>query len=126
MLAIDPSSPLTGGALLGDRVRMRQHDTDPSVFVRSMASRGHLGGLARTTPQARRVLEAAGFGWILVETVGVGQAEIEVAGEADTTLVVVNPGGGDGVQAAKAGLFEVGRRVRGEQGRSRWRRRDRG
>ena len=108
VLAVDPSSPFTGGAILGDRVRMQRHATDPDVFIRSMATRGHLGGLARSTPQAVRVLAAAGYGWILVETVGVGQVEVEVAGAADTTVVVVNPGWGDGVQAAKAGLLEVG------------------
>jgi LAO/AO transport system kinase len=108
VLAVDPSSPFTGGAILGDRVRMQRHATDPDVFIRSMATRGHLGGLARATPQAVRVLAAAGYGWILVETVGVGQVEVAVAGAADTTVVVVNPGWGDGVQAAKAGLLEIG------------------
>ncbi len=108
VLAIDPSSPFTGGAILGDRVRMQRHDTDPDVFIRSMATRGHLGGLSRATPQAVRVLAAAGYGWVVVETVGVGQVEVEVAGAADTTVVVVNPGWGDGVQAAKAGLLEIG------------------
>jgi LAO/AO transport system kinase len=108
VLAVDPSSPFTGGAILGDRVRMQRHATDPDVFIRSMATRGHLGGLARSTPQAVRVLAAAGYGWILVETVGVGQVEVAVAGAADTTVVVLNPGWGDGVQAAKAGLLEVG------------------
>jgi LAO/AO transport system kinase len=108
VLAIDPSSPFTGGAILGDRVRMQRHATDPDVFIRSMATRGHLGGLSRATPQAVRVLAAAGYGWIMVETVGVGQVEVEVAHSADTTIVVVNPGWGDGVQAAKAGLLEIG------------------
>jgi LAO/AO transport system kinase len=108
VLAIDPTSPFTGGAILGDRVRMQDHDTDPDVFIRSMATRGHLGGLARAAPQAVRVLAAAGYAWILVETVGVGQVEVEIAGAADTTVVVVNPGWGDGVQAAKAGLMEIG------------------
>ncbi len=108
VLAVDPSSPFTGGAILGDRVRMHDHTTDPDVFIRSMASRGHLGGLARAVPQAIRVLAAAGHEWIVVETVGVGQAEVEIAGTADTTVVVVNPGWGDGVQAAKAGLLEIG------------------
>jgi len=107
VLAVDPSSPFSGGAILGDRVRMSGHDTDPDVYVRSMATRGHLGGLARSTPQAVRVLEAAGFDWVLIETVGVGQVEVEVAGAADTTVVVLNPGWGDGVQAAKAGLMEI-------------------
>ena len=108
VLAVDPTSPFTGGALLGDRVRMQDHATDPGVFIRSMASRGHLGGLAAATPQALRVLDAAGFGVVLVETVGVGQAEVEVASLADTTLVLVAPGTGDAVQAAKAGILEVG------------------
>jgi LAO/AO transport system kinase len=108
VLAVDPSSPFTGGAILGDRVRMHDHTTDPDVFIRSMATRGHLGGLARAVPQAIRVLAAAGFEWIVVETVGVGQVEVAIAGTADTTLVVVNPGWGDGVQAAKAGLLEIG------------------
>ncbi len=108
VLAIDPSSPFTGGAILGDRVRMHDHTTDPDVFIRSMATRGHLGGLARAVPQAIRVLAAAGHDWIVVETVGVGQVEVEIAGTADTTVVVVNPGWGDGVQAAKAGLLEIG------------------
>jgi LAO/AO transport system kinase len=107
VLAIDPSSPFSGGAILGDRVRMQDHATDPGVFIRSMATRGHLGGLSLATPQAVRVLDAAGKPWVLIETVGVGQVEIEVAGEADTTLVVVNPGWGDAVQAAKAGLLEI-------------------
>ena len=108
VLAVDPTSPFTGGALLGDRVRMQDHATDPGVFIRSMASRGHLGGLAAATPQALRVLDAAGFGAVLVETVGVGQAEVEVASLADTTLVLVSPGTGDAIQAAKAGILEVG------------------
>jgi GTPase len=108
VLAVDPSSPFSGGALLGDRIRMQEHATDPEVFIRSMASRGHLGGLASATPQAVRVLEAAGCDPILVETVGVGQSEVEVAGEADTTLVLLAPGMGDGIQAAKAGILEIG------------------
>jgi LAO/AO transport system kinase len=107
VLAIDPSSPFSGGAILGDRVRMQDHATDPGVFIRSMATRGHLGGLSLATPQAVRVLDAAGKPWVLIETVGVGQVEIEVAGAADTTIVVVNPGWGDAVQAAKAGLLEI-------------------
>lgn len=107
VLAVDPSSPFTGGAILGDRVRMGEHAGDDGVFIRSMASRGHLGGLALAVPEAVRVLDAAGFGWILLETVGVGQVEVEVAGQADTTVVVVNPGWGDAVQAAKAGLMEI-------------------
>ncbi len=108
VLAIDPTSPFTGGALLGDRVRMQQHATDQGVFIRSMASRGHLGGLAGATPQAVRVLDAAGFDVVLVETVGVGQAEVEIAGMADSTLVIVAPGLGDAIQAAKAGILEIG------------------
>jgi len=107
VLAIDPSSPFTGGAILGDRIRMQDHATDAGVFIRSMATRGHLGGLALATPQAARVLDAAGKPWVIVETVGVGQVEVEIAGAADTTVVVVNPGWGDGVQANKAGLLEV-------------------
>ncbi len=107
VLAIDPSSPFTGGAILGDRVRMQDHATDPGVFIRSMATRGHLGGLALATPEAIRLLDAVGRHWVLVETVGVGQVEVEVAGKADTTVVVVNPGWGDSVQANKAGLMEI-------------------
>jgi len=107
VLAIDPSSPFTGGAILGDRVRMQDHATDPGVFIRSMATRGHLGGLSLATPEAVRLLDAIGRKWILVETVGVGQVEVEVAGKADTTIVVVNPGWGDSVQANKAGLMEI-------------------
>jgi LAO/AO transport system kinase len=107
VLAVDPSSPFSGGAILGDRVRMGDHATDPGVFIRSMATRGHLGGLSLATPQAIRVLDAAGKPWVLVETVGVGQVEVEIADAADTTIVVVNPGWGDGVQAAKAGLLEI-------------------
>jgi GTPase len=108
VLAIDPSSPFSGGALLGDRVRMQDHATDPDVYIRSMASRGHLGGLAWATPQALRVLDAAGCDVVLVETVGVGQSEVEVASLADTTIVLLAPGMGDGIQAAKAGILEVG------------------
>jgi LAO/AO transport system kinase len=108
VLAVDPSSPFSGGALLGDRVRMQEHATDTKVYIRSMASRGHLGGLAAATPQALRVLDAAGCDLVILETVGVGQAEVEVAGMADTTLVLLAPGLGDGIQAAKAGLLEVG------------------
>jgi LAO/AO transport system kinase len=107
VLAIDPSSPFTGGAILGDRVRMQDHATDPGVFIRSMATRGHLGGLSLATPEAVRLLDSLGRKWILVETVGVGQVEVEVAGKADTTVVVVNPGWGDSVQANKAGLMEI-------------------
>ncbi len=108
VLAVDPSSPFSGGALLGDRVRMGDHATDEGVFIRSMAARGHLGGLSWSTPQAMRVLDAAGFDVVLVETVGVGQSEVEVAGLADTTVVLLAPGMGDGIQAAKAGILEVG------------------
>jgi len=107
VLAIDPSSPFSGGALLGDRVRMQEHACDPGVYIRSMASRGHLGGLSWATPQALRVLEAAGCGVVLVETVGVGQAEVEVASRADTTVVLLAPGMGDAIQAAKAGILEI-------------------
>jgi LAO/AO transport system kinase len=107
VLAVDPSSPFTGGALLGDRVRMQEHATDAGVFIRSMGSRGQLGGLAAAAPQAIRVLAAAGYEVILVETVGVGQAEVEIASAADTTVVLVVPGMGDSIQAAKAGLLEV-------------------
>ena len=108
VLAVDPSSPFSGGALLGDRVRMQDHALDPGVYIRSMASRGHLGGLSWATPQALRVLDAAGCDVVLVETVGVGQSEVEIAGMADTTLVLLAPGMGDGIQAAKAGILEVG------------------
>ena len=108
VLAVDPSSPFSGGALLGDRVRMQAHALDPGVYIRSMATRGHLGGLAVAAPQALRVLDAAGFDVVLLETVGVGQSEIEVADLADTTLVLLAPGMGDGVQAAKAGILEIG------------------
>jgi LAO/AO transport system kinase len=108
VLAVDPSSPFSGGALLGDRVRMQDHATDPGVYIRSMASRGHLGGLSWTTPQALRVLDAAGCDVVIVETVGVGQSEVEIAGLADTTMVLMAPGLGDGIQAAKAGILEIG------------------
>jgi LAO/AO transport system kinase len=108
ILAVDPSSPFSGGALLGDRVRMQEHALDPEVYIRSMASRGHLGGLSWTTPQAIRVLDAAGCEIILIETVGVGQSEVEIAGLADTTIVLLAPGMGDGIQAAKAGILEIG------------------
>ena len=108
VLAVDPSSPFSGGALLGDRVRMQDHALDPEVYIRSMASRGHLGGLSWTTPQALRVLDAAGCDVVLVETVGVGQSEVEIASLADTTIVLLAPGMGDGIQAAKAGILEIG------------------
>ena len=107
VLAIDPSSPFTGGAILGDRVRMQDHATDAGVFIRSMATRGHLGGLSLATSEAIHLLDAVGCPWILVETVGVGQVEVEIAGKADTTVVVLNPGWGDSVQANKAGLMEI-------------------
>jgi LAO/AO transport system kinase len=107
VLAIDPTSPFSGGAILGDRIRMQQHALDPTVFIRSMATRGHLGGLALAVPDAVRVLGAAGLPVVIVETVGVGQMEVEVASAADTTLVVVTPGWGDSMQANKAGLLEI-------------------
>jgi LAO/AO transport system kinase len=108
VVAVDPSSPFSGGALLGDRVRMQEHATDTGVFIRSMAARGRLGGLAEATPQAVRVLASVGFDVVLVETVGVGQSEVDVAATADSVVVVVAPGMGDGVQAAKAGILEIG------------------
>src|SRR5438552_4720173 len=107
VLAIDPTSPFTGGALLGDRLRMQAHATDPGVFIRSMATRGHLGGMALAAPEAFRILDASGKDVVIVETVGVGQAEVEVASATDTTLVVVQPGWGDAVQASKAGILEI-------------------
>ena len=107
VLAIDPTSPFSGGALLGDRVRMQSHATDPEVFIRSMATRGHLGGISLATPEAVRVLDAVGKAFVIIETVGVGQAEVEITDACDTTIVVVNPGWGDAVQAAKAGLMEI-------------------
>ena len=108
VLAIDPSSPFTGGALLGDRIRMQDHALDTGVFIRSMATRGRLGGVAWATPPAIRVLDGVGFDVVLVETVGVGQSEVEIAGLADVTVVLLAPGMGDGVQAAKAGILEIG------------------
>jgi LAO/AO transport system kinase len=108
VLAVDPSSPFSGGALLGDRVRMQEHATDRDVYIRSMASRGHLGGLSAATPQAVRVLDAAGCDVVLIETVGVGQSEVEIAATADTSVVLLAPGMGDGIQAAKAGILEIG------------------
>ena len=107
VLAVDPSSPLTGGAILGDRVRMQEHALDDAVFIRSMATRGHLGGLAAAVPEAVRLLDATGWPLVIVETVGVGQVEVEVAATCDTVVVVVNPGWGDAVQANKAGLLEI-------------------
>jgi LAO/AO transport system kinase len=108
VLAVDPTSPFSGGALLGDRIRMQEHALDPGVYIRSMATRGHLGGLSWATPQALRVLDGGGWDVLLVETVGVGQSEVEVAGLADTTVVLLAPGMGDGIQAAKAGILEIG------------------
>ncbi|MGV0746620.1 methylmalonyl Co-A mutase-associated GTPase MeaB [Mycolicibacter heraklionensis] len=108
VLAVDPSSPFSGGALLGDRIRMAAHINDPDVLIRSVAARGHLGGLAEAVPAALQLLAALGFDVLLLETVGVGQSEIEIAAIADPTVVVLNPGAGDAVQAAKAGLLEVG------------------
>lgn len=108
VVAVDPSSPFSGGALLGDRIRLQEHTTDPGVFIRSMASRGHLGGVSVAVPLALRVLDAAGCDVILVETVGVGQSEVDVATLADTTLVLTMPGMGDDIQAAKAGIAEIG------------------
>src|SRR5713226_1144276 len=107
VLAIDPTSPFTGGALLGDRLRMQAHATDRGVFIRSMATRGHLGGMALAAPEALRILDASGKDLVLIETVGVGQAEVEVASATDTTLVVVAPGWGDAIQVAKAGILEI-------------------
>jgi LAO/AO transport system kinase len=107
IIAVDPSSPFTGGALLGDRIRMQDHALDPEVFIRSMATRGRLGGLSRATKDAVKVLDAAGFEVIIVETVGVGQSELEVMTVADTILVVLNPAGGDYIQVIKAGIMEL-------------------
>src|SRR6478736_776212 len=107
VLAVDPTSPYTGGALLGDRVRMQEHATDPDVFIRSMATRGHLGGMALAAPEGVRILDAAGYDPVLVETVGVGQAEVDVAAATDTAVVILAPGLGDAVQMAKAGILEA-------------------
>lgn len=107
VLAVDPSSPFSGGAILGDRVRMDEHASDPAVFIRSMASRGELGGLARAVPEALRLLDAVGFPWLLLETVGVGQIELDVARAADSVIVVLTPGAGDDVQTVKAGVMEI-------------------
>lgn len=107
ILAIDPSSPFSGGAILGDRIRMGEHALDEGVFIRSMATRGHLGGLTLAVPEAIRVLDAVGYDWVVVETVGVGQVEVDIADQADTTVVVLNPGWGDAIQANKAGLMEI-------------------
>ena len=108
VIAVDPSSPLTGGAILGDRIRMQEHVEDPGVYVRSMAGRGHLGGLSAAVPEVADLLDGAGFGMIVIETVGVGQSEVEIMHHADSTVVVVTPGWGDSVQADKAGLLEIG------------------
>lgn len=108
VLAVDPSSPFTGGAVLGDRIRMQEHIDDPQVYVRSLAGRGHLGGISAAVPKAAVVLDGAGFDFLILETVGVGQAEVDIMREADTVTVVVNPGWGDGIQAGKAGLLEIG------------------
>jgi len=108
VIAVDPSSPFTGGAVLGDRIRMQRHTDDPRVYIRSMANRGHLGGLADATPRVVALLDGVGFREVVIETVGVGQAEVDVASSADTVVVVVNPGWGDSIQAAKAGLLEIG------------------
>ncbi|MEA3511792.1 MAG: methylmalonyl Co-A mutase-associated GTPase MeaB, partial [Actinomycetota bacterium] len=108
VVAVDPSSPFSGGAVLGDRIRMQRHTDDPRIYIRSMANRGHLGGLADSTPRVVALLDGIGFSEVLIETVGVGQAEIDVASSADTVVVAVNPGWGDSIQAAKAGLLEIG------------------
>jgi LAO/AO transport system kinase len=108
VLAVDPTSPFSGGAVLGDRVRMQDHVLDENVYIRSMASRGHLGGLSEAAPKALVAMEAAGFDRIIIETVGVGQDEVEVTSAADTVLVILTPGWGDGIQAAKAGILEIG------------------
>ena len=107
VLAVDPSSPYTGGALLGDRIRMAAHINDDDVLIRSVATRGHLGGLSAAVPAATRLLAALSYDLVVLETVGVGQSEIEVAALADPTIVILNPGAGDAIQAAKAGLLEV-------------------
>jgi LAO/AO transport system kinase len=107
VLAVDPSSPVTGGALLGDRIRMQEHALDEGVFIRSMSSRGQLGGLSSATQAAAKVLDAVGFDVIIVETVGVGQSEVDVVNAVDTVVLVLAPGAGDGVQAAKAGILEI-------------------
>jgi len=107
IIAVDPSSPFTGGAVLGDRIRMQTHTIDPDVFIRSMATRGSLGGLAAATGDVIKLMDAAGFPWILIETVGVGQTELDIIKQADTTVVTLVPESGDSVQAMKAGLMEV-------------------
>ncbi|MDR3584110.1 MAG: methylmalonyl Co-A mutase-associated GTPase MeaB [Desulfosporosinus sp.] len=107
IVAVDPSSPYTGGAILGDRIRMQAHGTDRNVFIRSMGTRGHLGGVTRSTSDILRILEGGGYGRLLLETVGVGQSELEIMQMADTVVVVLNPGTGDGIQAIKAGIMEI-------------------
>lgn len=107
VLAVDPSSPVTGGALLGDRIRMQEHALDEGVFIRSMSSRGQLGGLSSATQAASRILDAVGFDVVIVETVGVGQSEVDVVNAVDTVILILAPGAGDGVQAAKAGILEI-------------------
>src|SRR6266436_640047 len=107
VVAVDPSSPFTGGAVLGDRIRMQTHALDPGVFIRSMATRGSLGGLAAATGDVIKLMDAFGFPWILIETVGVGQTELDIVRQADTTVVILVPESGDSVQAMKAGLMEV-------------------
>ena len=107
VVAVDPSSPFSGGAILGDRIRMQRHATDPGVFIRSLATRGHLGGLSRSTADVVTVFDAMGYDVVLVETVGVGQDEIEIVSQADTTVVVTVPGLGDEIQAIKAGILEI-------------------
>jgi LAO/AO transport system kinase len=106
VIAVDPTSPFTGGAVLGDRIRMQAHTLDPGVFIRSMATRGSLGGLARATTETQKLMDAAGFDWVIVETVGVGQTELDIVRLADTTVVVLVPESGDGIQTMKAGLLE--------------------
>ncbi len=108
VIAVDPSSPITQGALLGDRIRLQEHAGDSGVYIRSIAARGHLGGLSEATPRIATVLDAAGFDVLIIETVGVGQSEVEVMKHVDTTVVVVTPGWGDGIQGAKAGILEIG------------------
>jgi len=108
IIAVDPSSPFSGGALLGDRLRMQKHSTDPNVFIRSMASRGHLGGLSNSTSDVVKILDAAGFDTVIIETIGVGQTEVEIIELSDITLLTLAPGMGDEIQAMKAGVMEIG------------------
>lgn len=107
IIAVDPSSPFTGGALLGDRIRMQEHALDKGVFIRSMGTRGSLGGLAKTTKEVVKAMDAFGFDWVIIETVGVGQAELDIMHVADTTVVVLTPGAGDAIQTIKAGIMEI-------------------